>query len=72
VLIQAAIDGHGVALGSAIFVADHLEAKRLVKPFDLELNSEYAYYVVCPEAHLKQPAVRAFTDWLLMQTGEQS
>jgi LysR family glycine cleavage system transcriptional activator len=65
VLIQAAIDGQGIALGSTTFVEDHLEAGRLVKPFDINLVNEFCYFVVCPESHLKNPAVRAFKEWLL-------
>ena len=65
VLIQAAIDGQGVALGSTTFVEDLLESGRLVKPFDINLVNEFAYYVVYPESHIKNPAVRAFKDWLL-------
>ncbi len=65
VLIQAAIDGQGVALGSSTFVEDLLESGRLVKPFDVTLVNEFAYFVVYPEAHLKNPAVLAFKDWLL-------
>jgi LysR family transcriptional regulator, glycine cleavage system transcriptional activator len=65
VLIQAAIDGQGVALGSTTFVEDLIESGRLVKPFDISLVNDFAYYVVYPEAHLKNPAVRAFKDWLL-------
>jgi len=65
VLIQAAIDGQGIALGSTTFVADLLESGRLVKPFDISLVNEFAYYVVYPPEHLKNPAVRAFEEWLL-------
>jgi len=65
VLIQAAIDGQGIALGSTTFVADLLESGRLIKPFDISLVNEFAYYVVYPPAHLKNPAVRAFKEWLL-------
>jgi len=65
VLIQAAIDGQGIALGSTTLVQDLLESGRLIKPFDVSLVNEYAYYVVYPESHLKNPAVRAFKDWLL-------
>ena len=65
VLIQAAIDGQGIALGSSTFVEDLLESGRLVKPFDVTLVNEFAYFVVYPEAHLKNPAVLAFRDWLL-------
>ena len=65
VLIQAAIEGQGIALGSSTFVEDHLESGRLVKPFDVILENDFCYYVVCPESHLKNPAVRAFKEWLL-------
>ncbi len=65
VLIQAAIDGQGIALGSTAFVQDHLDSGRLVKPFDISLVNDFAYYVVCPESHLQNPAVRAFKEWLL-------
>jgi len=67
VLIQAAIDGQGVALGSTTFVEDHLKSGRLVKPFDVTLRNDFAYYVVSTEQKLLNPAVRAFKDWLLNQ-----
>ena len=65
VLIQAAVDGQGVALGSKTFVQDLLDSGKLIKPFDITLANDFAYYIVCPEAHLKNPSVRAFKDWLL-------
>ena len=65
VLIQAAIDGQGIALGSSAFVQDLLDSGRLVRPFDITLVNDFAYYVVCPESHLQNPAVRAFKEWLL-------
>lgn len=67
VLIQAAIDGVGIAMCSEIFVEDHLSAGRLVKPFDITLNSDFAYYAVCPKSHLKRADVSAFWNWLLRQ-----
>jgi len=69
VLIQAAIDGQGVALGSTTFVEDHIESGKLVKPFDVTLQNEFCYYVVCPESHLKNPAVMSFKEWLLSLVG---
>ena len=65
VLIQAAIDGQGVALGSSAFIQDLLDSGRLVRPFDITLRNDNAYYVVCPPSHLNNPAVQAFKDWLL-------
>ena len=72
VLIQAAMDGLGVALGSTHFVADRLESGRLVRPFDTVLHKEGAYYIVCPKEHLERKEVRAFRDWLLEQSDEDA
>jgi len=67
VLTQAAVNGLGIALGSTPFVADHLEAGRLVRPFESTLRSDFAYYVVCPKQHLQRSSVRAFKEWLMQQ-----
>ncbi|MFK7732081.1 MAG: transcriptional regulator GcvA [Pseudomonadales bacterium] len=67
VLIEAALNGQGIALCSTMFVKDHLSSGQLVKPFPQTLESGNAYYVVCPSAHLQRPVVRAFRDWLLTQ-----
>lgn len=67
VLIQAAIDCLGMAMGSTLFVADHIAAGRLVRPFDTILKSDYAYYVVSTRQHLKRPEVANFRTWLLEQ-----
>lgn len=71
VLMQAAIDGLGVALGSEHFVADRLASGRLVKPFDITLHSDYAYYVVCPKKNLRRPEVAEFQAWLMEQSKVQ-
>lgn len=68
VLIQAAIDGVGIALGSTIFVQEHLDAGRLVRPFDVILQNDAAYYAVCQKTHLKRIGVRTFWNWLLDQS----
>ena len=67
--IQAAIQGDGVALGRSALFEDDLAAGRLVRPFDLAISAEYAYYVVYPPAALENPKTRAFRDWVLNQAG---
>ncbi|MCH7930192.1 MAG: hypothetical protein IIA01_06790, partial [Proteobacteria bacterium] len=42
-------------------------AGRLVKPFDISLPAEYAYYVVCPEATAERPKIAAFREWVLAE-----
>jgi LysR family transcriptional regulator, glycine cleavage system transcriptional activator len=66
---QAAIAAEGVALGRSVLVADDLKAGRLVKPFDISLPAEYAYYIVCPTATASRPKIRAFRNWLLEEAG---
>lgn len=63
-VIEAAVAGKGVALAKyALAVAD-LEAARLVIPFDRETPTDFAYYVVYPEAKAALPDVMAFIDWV--------
>jgi LysR family glycine cleavage system transcriptional activator len=69
---QAAIDGHGVALGSSVLLRDDLEAGRLVKPFELGFPVDLAYYLVYPEAHAERPKVVAFRRWLLAEVGSEA
>lgn len=70
VLIQAALDGQGIALCSTVFVREYLDAGRLVRPFATNLKNDMAYYIVCPKAHLQRPAVQDFKAWLLSQGDE--
>ncbi len=66
-VVQAAAEGQGVALGrSALYAAD-LDAGRVVKPFDIRLPVEFAYYVVCPTAIADRPKIAAFRDWVLAE-----
>lgn len=64
-VIQAAIAGEGVALARSVLVADDLAAGRLVKPFDLALPAQYAYYIACAPQSFDRPKVKAFREWLL-------
>lgn len=66
-VIQAAIDGQGVAMARSALAADALEKGLVVKPFDLRLPVDYAYYVVCPPESFDRPKVKAFRDWLLAE-----
>jgi LysR family glycine cleavage system transcriptional activator len=68
-VIQAAINGQGVALGTTSLVADDLLAERLVRPFDLSLKGppQFAFYLVAPRATADRPLVRAFREWVLAE-----
>jgi LysR family glycine cleavage system transcriptional activator len=62
--IEAAVNGDGVALVSYYAVIEELNSGRLVKPFDIKVESELAYWLVCPHAHLHRKKVKSFCDWL--------
>jgi len=69
-VVQAAERGLGVALGRSPLVADALARGTLVRPFDGEIPSQFAYWLVCPHEVLNLPRVRAFRDWLLAEAAE--
>ena len=66
-LIQAAIDGLGVALGNTMLASDDLRAGRLVRPFDISVPLDTGYYVVYVRDALKRPKIKAFRDWVMDQ-----
>ncbi|MFQ5776138.1 MAG: transcriptional regulator GcvA, partial [Kiloniellaceae bacterium] len=66
-VIQAAIDGQGVALARGSLVGLDLEAGRLVQPFGPALTSNFACYVVSPVATAERPKIKAFREWLFEQ-----
>ena len=68
-MLQAAIDGLGVALTQNALAGDDLAAGRLVRLFDVTLPTDYAFYVVTPALTATRPKIVAFRDWLLDEAG---
>ncbi len=68
-VLQAAIEGQGVALGRSALAGNDLEAGRLVQPFGPAIPSDYRYYVVLPPGAAARPKVQVFKDWLLAEAG---
>ena len=63
--LQAAADGHGVALGRRVLVSGDLAAGRLLRAFARAVPCEQAYYLVTSEHAAELPKVRLFRAWLL-------
>lgn len=63
--LQAAVDGLGVAMARAPFVADDLAAGRLVRPFTTAVPKGKGWYLVYRPDQEHNPVLRAFRDWLL-------
>jgi LysR family glycine cleavage system transcriptional activator len=66
-MLQAAMDARGVALGQALIVSDDLAAGRLVAPFQFRLPTGFGYFIVCPQAAVDRPKVKAFRAWVLAE-----
>jgi len=62
-VVQAAIQGMGLALGREPLVADALAEGRLVRPFPETVASEYAYWIVCPPEAMAVERLTALRDW---------
>jgi len=71
-LIDAAVDGHGVALARTALAAWDLINKRLVRPFPVALPLSKSYWIVSPRATAGLPKLTAFRDWLLTQASEDN
>jgi LysR family transcriptional regulator, glycine cleavage system transcriptional activator len=71
-LIQAAIEGLGVALGRSVLVKGDLNAGRLVRPFATSLPGGSSYALVYPPELENAPKVKAFREWLLAEAGSDA
>jgi LysR family glycine cleavage system transcriptional activator len=70
--IEAAINADGVALVSHSAVVEDIRAGRLVRPFDVAVQSDLAYWLVCPHAHLRRAKVKTFCDWLISKAARDT
>lgn len=70
-MIQAALDGQGVALGRSPLVDRILEQGRLVAPFrDKHYSTSRAYFIVPSAAVAKRPEAQAVVAWIAAEAKE--
>jgi LysR family glycine cleavage system transcriptional activator len=69
-LIDAAVDGQGIALARTALAAWDLINGRLVKPVDVSLRLSNTYWIVCPKATSVLPKITAFREWLLAEAAD--
>ncbi|RVD68553.1 transcriptional regulator, partial [Mesorhizobium sp. M4A.F.Ca.ET.029.04.2.1] len=60
---QAALLGHGVALGDLLQIGEELASGTLIKPFDIDVASGAYWLVARSLRDLPEPA-KAFADWI--------
>ena len=64
-LIQAALNGQGFALGWERLVDDYLDSGLLVRPIAFEVSTTSQFYLMQPtRAHRKKRGAEQFCDWL--------
>jgi LysR family transcriptional regulator, glycine cleavage system transcriptional activator len=66
-IIDAAIDGQGVALARTTLAAWDLINRRVVQPFEIALRLTKSYWIVCPKATATLPKIEIFRNWLLRE-----
>jgi LysR family glycine cleavage system transcriptional activator len=69
-LIDAAIDGQGVALARTALAAWDLINGRLVRPVDISVRMANTYWFVCPKAVSNVPKIAAFRNWVFAEVAE--
>ncbi len=70
-VLQAAIDGQGIALARSIFARDDLAAGRLVRLFpSINVPSPLAYYVVYRTECSSLPRSESFRQWLFEEAAQ--
>ncbi len=71
-VIQAALDGQGVALGFSGLATELIANGRLVRPIDSELTRGLAVYVVTPTRARITPAARSFIKWIVAEAARST
>jgi len=66
-MIQAAVDGQGVALGRSPLVRRLIKQGKLVAPFSRRTISPRAYFVFTSRDAAKRPEVGDFVSWVLRE-----
>lgn len=67
--VQYVLSGSGTALVDLALFRDHLDAGRLVCPFDLRLDDGFGYYLVTDPEALSDTATALFRSWLIDHFG---
>ncbi|HUX72371.1 MAG TPA: LysR substrate-binding domain-containing protein [Steroidobacteraceae bacterium] len=67
--VQYALSGEGLALVDTNLFAEEMRAGRLVKPFDVNFDDGYGYYLITHPEALSDTAIALFRSWLIERFG---
>ncbi|MBY0562930.1 MAG: transcriptional regulator GcvA [Hyphomonadaceae bacterium] len=71
-MLRAALDGQGVALGRHWLAVDELRAGRLVMPFKVTVRDDFQYWVVWPTGRTANPDAALLRAWLQAQAAAET
>jgi LysR family glycine cleavage system transcriptional activator len=70
--LEAAVLGHGVALGDTMTASSLLSKGVLVRPFDRAVPAVDSFYIACRSEARAAPIVKVFIDWLYAAKDESN
>jgi DNA-binding transcriptional LysR family regulator len=71
IVLQAALEGQGVALGWKHLVKPLVDEGKLVIPVDMEIKTDQPFYILTPKDKVQNKAVSILREWLLMEINKQ-
>lgn len=66
-ILMAAEQGQGIALSRWSLAARDIKARRLVRPIQTVVKTDWSYYFVAPAHYFDMPKVAVFREWLQAQ-----
>jgi DNA-binding transcriptional LysR family regulator len=70
--VEYALSGDGIVLVDTRLFDLHVRAGTLLRPFDVEFDEGYGYYLLTHPEALSDPAIAAFRSWLIDRLGPSS
>jgi DNA-binding transcriptional LysR family regulator len=67
--VQYALSGEGIVLVDTNLFHEEVRTGRLVKPFDVEFDEGYGYYLLTHAEALGDTAIATFRSWLIQRLG---
>ena len=71
-MLQAAVDGQGIALTRTSLIGNDIRNGLLVRLFDIEVPAPRRYYLVYPPRLAGSPKLAAFRQWLLDEIRDEA
>lgn len=71
-MIQAALEGQGLALIATVYANNDIENGKLVQPFGQSMPIEFSYYLVSSPYKSRREKVRLFKQWMIEQSASRA